>query len=300
MLENICTSRRGSLSTLASGVSDDLGIGFEAFNLDDGDHNPITPASPLRKSHVSYPPLRERFGSGMTIVAATSPEIKALNLPSTPAFPPTRLDFNRSSSFSCTPSKVPSRISQPALHRAASMGERIALCIDTMDDVEDPSFPSPPTKDELTTATSSFYHDDEEDDLLRIVIPNKVPYHPDENKENIHPNLIQQQSEKASSSPLKNHKNNDDDPSLLKKKKSHHGRRTSFHRRISYESLPSPAEIGPSPLSHHKVVQANSNVFHFSLPNLDELAAAPHRHHTNPVTSIRMPAKSLQLSTGFR
>lgn len=312
MLQDSDTSRRGSCSMwLASRESAGIDIDFSVLNFEDaGDGNtPSVPCSPLREVYVNQAPLRERFTTGIAIIAETSPEIKALNLPSTPTFPPTRLDFGRSSSFSFSPAKISpcTRQASGNLNTAQSMRERVALCIDTMGDVKDaPSFTSPPTIEEHPTPSSSIYHGDEEDDLLRAILPEKVPhivpYHPDENKENIHPNLINEKVEKPKLTLLESR---DDDPSLVQKK-SRHGRRKSFHRRISCESLPSPAEIGPSstPLGsqtpRRRTVQFGSSVFNLSRPSLEEPGMLHEHCRTNSQPNMRMLAKNLQLSTGFR
>ena len=314
MIENCSTtgSRSRNMSSFASGQSEDLDIGFEALIFDD-EHRAvmITPSLPLREPSVRHPPLRKRLGAGMTIVASTSPEIKALNLPSTPAFPATRLDFSRSSSSSpcsCSMDESPSTSPhQPKMSRAQSMRERLSFCIDTMDDVIDfPSLPKRHSREELS-ADRPFYHDNV-DDLLRYTIPNKVLYHPDENKENIHPNLIQQKSDKAR---IILDVHDDDDDLSIATTKTRHVRRKNSHRRISYESLPSPADIGPSllPFDAETPVRGNvqirkSNTL-YSLTSLEEAVFTYCRPNSEPNSPPCMHAcgsqePALHLSTSFR
>ncbi len=229
----------------------------------------------------------------MTIIAATSPEIKALNLPFTPNFP-SYLESSRRS-LDLSPSSM---IPQPSMTRARSMRERVSFFIDQMDDVEDiPSFASPPPQHK---STCSLYCNEHEDDLLRSLhSPTIMTHHAHRNKENIHPNSMLQ-------TPNKNTLmvgSRCEDPSLVQKS-SCHTRRKSFHRRDSTRSLPSPAEIGASPIAcdsetpRHKNASICPIAFPSGSDGVKELSTSDCRSNMQP--SICMAPKSLHLSTGFR
>lgn len=304
MLTSTEDRRRESISSLGSCRSgDDIDIDFGVFNLDgddDDNHTPV-PSSPIMLSKDDQPPMRERLGT-MTIIAATSPEIKALNLPITPTFP-TQLDFTRSNSFSGATTEPSLRIQQPTLFRAQSMRNHVSFRLDTMDDFKgfttDLRRPSPRRN---VSPEDSFYQDDGEDDLLQFLYPHEpVPRHPDQNKENIHPNLIPLKSDKQSLTTFET----EADPSIVKKKG--HGRRKSFHRRISYEALPSPAEIGPSPggldskTPRRSNTSMDSSAFTFEFLKSDEPVVTPRCHSPALTQSDRMIGpQNLQLKAGFR
>ena len=297
-------SRRESFLTLRSCRSDNLDVDFDVLDLLDNDGNRTPPpSSPPVKCGFGRSSSRERFGTGITIIAATSPDIKALNLPITPTFP-TQLESAQSNSFSGF-----ERGPQPTLNRAQSMKNRVSFLIDTVgEDNEYPEFMSP-TPGRMTSK-DSFYHDDDDDDddgeedyLLRILDPEPVRYHPDENKENIHPNLLQQNSKDKATLTTETQLN--EDHFVVKNKKNLHRRRTSFHRRASVESLPSPAEIGPSPGGVGSTTPQSRNLtidcssLSFELPELDD-PFLPRCQPQAVLPGMRMVSKNMQLSTGFR
>lgn len=252
------------------------------------------PCSPVRVAN----PFRERFGVSMTIIAATSPEIKALNLPLTPTFP-TEPEGNHNHCFSSLDLSPPSKTSNPIRPREKSTKERVSFFLDQTDDIKDlvsVTGPSPPSK----ASSTCYANDDEQDDLLRCLYsPRMFPHHSDENKENIHPNLVPQTPKKSTL----NVGFHPDHPSSVKKS-SRHTRRTSFHRRDSTTSLPSPAEIMLPPTTCdsetplHRNVSLSPSAFTYDVH--DSEYPMPTECRLNRQQKIKMAPKSLHLSTGFR
>lgn len=290
------SSRSGSVSTLVSCHSDEIDTPFDALNLDGSNNHTPIPSSPHVESRVDQLQTQD-LGERMTIIAATSPEIKALNLPVSPTFP-TQLDFGRSNSFSGRSKDPLSKHPTPTLSRAQSTLERVSLNVETVDEVDDYKAWRGDSM-RRSAFDDSLYYENREDDLLTMVDPKPIPRHPDENKENLHPNLMQaQQDKKTLTIKIEGA------PSTVKEK-SLHKRRTSLHRRVSYESLPSPAEIGPSPNGPDSItpqrsnLTISSNTFTFDLPELEEPPTLYCRPSA-PLPSMHVASKTMQLSTGFR
>eukprot|EP00934_Nitzschia_sp_Nitz4_P003272 Nitzschia sp. Nitz4//scaffold455_size6260//1007//1717//NITZ4_009181-RA/size6260-processed-gene-0.0-mRNA-1//-1//CDS//3329552298//3262//frame0 len=220
---------------------------------------PSSPIPPSRETSESEP-----WKTSMAIIAATSPEIKALNLPRTPSFPEP-IPCSRSLSFS--------------FPVAQSFSE----------EVPGPAIPKP----DLMIRSQSEY-------LPRKSFLSQEPDHED-NKENIHPN-----SKLTIDTRLAACEGN-------------HPPRKGRHRRASFASLPSPAEISPTVgndkgrrhgtkwkgFSHDSPVGVDDFPFPPSPPHAPPISSLPKTipaayASTDPVPSMRMKLKGLNLRTGFR
>ena len=187
----------------------------------------------------------------MAIIASTSPEIKALNLPITPCFPQA-LDYGHHRVNSNDTNSSFSSVSTSSSRPKGSLSPLLAAMDDDMD-------ASPDQHDPFGSDAMHIYFD-ETDDLIhsfrnhdlnaatssrdeQVKFPKKAMH----DKENIHPNLLQPQLHiNHRSRPFQVHQ------------KTHYARRSSFHssyshskatyhRRASCDSLPSPDQIGNFP-----------------------------------------------------
>jgi hypothetical protein len=225
----------------------------------------------------------------MAILAATSPEIKALNLPITPSFPQEltarhqRSNSNASAS-SCSNSSI-SSCSRP-------MGSLTPL-LASMDDVE-----GPPGLPERFRQTSMHIFVDETDNLVHTFQNHNLDerngdyiqqYDDAEDKENMHPNLIHIKVVPPARKKAFGKRHVSTQPKPFQRPT--YLKRSSLHRRASYDSLPSPEQIGPSPSA---LLKAMSETFTFSSIDVD---ADDLRRNSLLVSSL---PKSLNLTTEFR
>jgi hypothetical protein len=277
--------RDSSLSSFGTLHSMDM----DSYVDDDG------ATEPPAENHSVLCINRKRLGAEMAIIAATSPEIKALNLPSTPSFPPglnyhhRRSDSNGTFS-SCSSISISSNWSRP------NKGTLTPL-LASMDDVERSSSflnqSDPQDMHAFCGGTDDMVRSFENRDLDTSMDDAKVLVTISYDNKNIHPNLL----------PSKNNYNR------KKPRASHHRPskyskcplpRKSLHRRASYDSLPSPAEIGQSS-SPRVVRRATCGAFPFFPSDMDtKKEVRRHRPAHHQTSSMRMVPKSMQLSTGFR
>jgi hypothetical protein len=274
--------RDSSLSSFGSLPSASSGDDFSVVHL------PASPGSPSKSVQC-----RRRLGAEMSILAATSPEIKALNLPITPSFPQEltarhhRSNSNASAS-SCSNSSI-SSCSRP-------MGSLTPL-LASMDDVD-----GPPGLPERFMQAAIHIFVDETDNLIQTFQNHNLDANGDyiqqygdaaEDKENIHPNLIHIKVVPPTRKKAfgKRHVTTQQRPPKPFQRPTSL-KRCSLHRRASYDSLPSPEQIGPSPSALLKSMSEN---FTFSSIDVD----ADEIRRTSLLVSSRAP-KSLNLTTGFR
>jgi hypothetical protein len=233
--------------------TDDLEVGFESFSEKQfGSSSPSSPPPKASPDSVETPRL-----AGITIIAATSPDIKALNLPTTPAFP-TKLGYDWEIGSS-------RRNSVDLLHEfqdvaTPNIAKRTQSVRDStspfwVDSREDYSYdvafrrPLARVNSSETSAPVRLYHIDDRDDLFvaDLVRGLSYPSCPEQEEENINPNVLAlgKQSKKKEGQQFI-WSDGDDDCFALTGKKILHRRRKSLHRRDSTTSLPSPEEIGSS------------------------------------------------------
>lgn len=171
------------------------------------------------------PQSRKRLGAEMAIIAATSPEIKALNLPITPSFPEP-MDFGH---FRTNSTDTYSSVSSSSTHQNRTLTPLLAA----LDDVEDQ--PMQIFLDETDDLFRPF-HNLVEDPIQKYM----------EDKENIHPNLLQSKlNGDTRKKPFGMRANMKRHPP--KKLNSEITPRGSLHRRASCNALPSTDEIGHFP-----------------------------------------------------
>jgi len=278
--------RDGSLSSYGSIYSVEIDLSMDES---------IGPDSVVRAT-TDTRPTRQRLGAEMAIIACTSPEIKALNLPITPSFPQGMESLHYRSNSSSTFSSCSS---------ASSAGSRkngtLSSLLDAMDDVEC----SPVTRDQSDKLAMHVFMD-QTDELVRAFktsdlkdLQKKQPKMDEkkrvwfDDKENVHPNLLQKQDHgkrpfgfQSSGRPYK-------PTTTLPRPSSHH---RSLHRRASWDNLPSPGEICEAP---KPVRRATSTSIPFlpsdmNQPNYYQLRRSDHQRR-----GVQLP-KSLSLMTGFR
>ena len=257
---------------------------------------PTAPCSPTQAVSDHQPPLRERFGAAMTIIADTSPEIKALNLPITPTFP-TGFEFGRSKSFSGL--DLSSKTVLPRMTRAQSMRERVTFLIDQMEDVEAVSSSTNLPPCHQSTAGNVCYNEHRQDKLLGCLNVEKGLQHGfSRNRENIHPQLNPNAGGPNQQTPTFETPGEKDEAI---KKPPLYSRRKSWHRRDSTASLPSPAEIAASPFSCASETPRQKNVsFCPSILPCDTGERDGTSHNLHSQTSQPLVPKSLHLTSGFR
>ena len=288
-MERINSDKKQSGSLLDTGSLplEDFSMDFEIMDItsDNGSPTLNEPFSPMRTGSDDQPPLRQRFGAEMTIIAATSPEIKALNLPITPTFP-TGFEFNRSKSFSGFDLSPSSKTVLPGMIRTHSMKERVSFLIDQMDDVDAISSSACPP---ACHQSASDYHDGDRGKapFRSLHMDNDLQNNHSPNQENIQPHLSSNTSMPNQQVPMfetpgENNK--------AIKKPPMYSRRKSLHRRDSTASLPSPAEIAASPISCESQTPRQKNVSFCS-------STLPPSSQAN---SIPLAPKSLHMSSGFR
>jgi hypothetical protein len=256
--------RDGSLSSFGSLYSADIDLSIDEI---------IEPDCSTR-------PGRQRLGAEMAIIASTSPEIKALNLPSTPIFPQGMESFHHRRNSSGTFSSCSSTSSAGSRRRGT-----LSPLLAAMDDVEC----SPESR---VKAEQYAMHVDKTDEVVRPFSTSSVPKkrQPKNNekkhvwfddKENIHPNLFQNKDH--GKKPLGFHSSSH--PYRQSKVHQHPStHRQSLHRRGSLANLPSPGEIG---------LPKTVRTIPFLPSDMNQLRS-DHRRR-----AIKVP-KSLSLVTGFR
>jgi hypothetical protein len=251
---------------------------------------------------------RSSYGVELAILAATSPQIKALNLPKTPTFPEQFFpEHHRTNSNDTFASSSCSSIST-STHEPRKTGA-IAPLLLSMGSVEE----SPTAPDIIGQDLMQIYVD-ETPDLVETFQNHNLntprgssssndftKKNKPEDKENLHPNLLQAKtlngrkkitvSHRASS----NRQTSLNHQQRLPKGSSFHIRRPS-HRRGSFDALPSPAEIGGSP-KVDRIVDCDSFPF---LPSDIDKAEERRRQRSEYRRTQRTQPKSMSLRTGFR
>jgi len=246
-----------------------------------------TDIPPLDKSR----PLRKRLGTEMAIIAATSPEIKALNLPTTPSFPnPQALNFHDPRTNSNGTNSPCSTLSTCSTDK---MEVTLTPLLASMDDVEESSIPADQSEQ---NAMPIFL--DETEDLIRSFQNNDLGNLPDkngrhikgDNKENIHPNLPPTVNG-GRKQPFGMRQTNTKE---VPPPKAFPLPRRSLHRRASYQNLPSPDEIGNYPLGVHKAASCGNIPIFPSYMDQSQVLRRP----DNPPQHRRV--ERLKMMTGFR
>jgi hypothetical protein len=229
-----------------------------------------TPFFPSPQNDASHGSFEISARGGLTIVAASSPDMDAVNRLTTPSFPPMlRFDFDSTSHHETI---EPNILFQEFLETveaneancAQALRDRFSCFSDTgEDDSSGHAFCSPPSRmNSLEESTG----ENREDSLLYHQM-GKMSFlnHPDQDDENIHPNGITpvKPSQKGRKSLV--HMNGKDEYFIVMEKKHFHSGRKALHRRDSMNSLPSPEEIGPSPKTPRRCnVSASQSVVLFS------------------------------------
>lgn len=231
--------------------------------------------------------------SGMTIIAATSPEIKALNLPTTPSFP-AELDYGFSTDSSKKNRRNNCRLSHGFLDEDArkipdnSKAERPQSIPETTVFYEDDD------RDDLAAQTNIFFSPPPRATMAREMIVNSSDY----NKENIHPNLMNVVEEDTAKTLCLDIEDHEGTFQMTKPKML--VRRKSLHRRDSISSLPSPDAISARSHDEAMVLDAtprrcNSSRGNPSFPFFSYEETCPALN-----TGAQMAQKRMQLRTGFR
>lgn len=235
--------------------TDDLEVGFESFSEKQfGSSSPSSPPPKASPDSVETP-----RPAGITIIAATSPDIKALNLPTTPSFP-TKLGYDCEIGSSRRKGNSVGLLHELQVVANPNMAKRTQSVRDStspiwVDSREDYSYdvafrrPLARLNSAKTSAPVRLYHIDDRDDLYGadLVRGLSYPAYPEQEEENINPNVLT-----LGKLPKKTKgqeficPDGDDECFSLTGTKILHRRRKSFHRRDSITSLPSPEEIGSS------------------------------------------------------
>ena len=191
----------------------------------------------------------------VTIIASSSPDIKALNLPRTPSFPAKHgydsdLFGNLWHSDASSLLAESQHVIQPETATLVeSPRPRAPYSNDTRDDnSSDDLFSTPHSKVVLSSSESSpdrFCHGQIRDGLF-LAYP-VSPCTPEQKKEDVDPNTttlaIRAQKERGI---VMSTESDDESFTVFREKLLRRGRK-SWHRRDSIRSLPSPEDIGPSP-----------------------------------------------------
>ena len=232
--------RDSSVSSIGSPYS------YDTDSLDDDILGDLFQVS---NNYSEIRPLRRRLGSEMAILASTSPEIKALNLPITPSFPEhERKSRHRRNKSTDTWSSACSSASSSTTRTLTSH----MLIFDLNDAEESIAIPDCSRLEMLKTG------DDETEDLVESFVRHniKTPKISNcgghciaEDKENIHPNI---RNPKISSSRKKKRGSQRTIryPNIgvsSPRQSKYCIRKPTLHRRVSFDSLPSPDEIESSP-----------------------------------------------------
>jgi hypothetical protein len=265
-----------SLRSLVSGDDDSLLLNDSLDDFDDNDSN----ASPtLPHQHSGSSPTRHRrfsshpsISTEMAIIASSSPEIKALSSqPITPSFPrELNFDFYQQENDTevetlkvrtTMTSPLPATNTDHTYHKNSEQARkrttREDVCIST--DVSSSALHPPETRMDEADELALFM---ERQCLVRDV--SSPPTVIGEHKENLSPPFsfdgktpeASNRSYDGSSVPFRSamRKETKDHHSLISSMVGSDKRRPTFHRRVSFTSLPSPAEIAsprvqpPTPL----------------------------------------------------
>lgn len=212
------------------------------------------PSSPLPKASAFD--NAEMLPSFMvTIIASSSPDIKALNLPRTPSFPTKHgYDFDLFGNLGHSDASYRLEESQHVIQPdtetpAPSPRSRAPDANETWDDnSSEDLFSTPYSKVVLSSSESSpdrFCHSQHRDRLL-LAYP-VCPCTPEQKKEDIDPNTttLARRAQKERGNFMST-ETDDESFTVFREQLLRRGRK-SWHRRDSIRSLPSPEDIGSSP-----------------------------------------------------
>jgi hypothetical protein len=233
----------------------DVEVGFESFpEKQFGSSSPSSPPPKASPDSVETP-----RPAGITIIAATSPDIRALNLPTTPSFP-TKLGYDCEIGSSRRKGNSVGLLHELQDVATPNIAKRTQSVRDSMspilvDSREDYSYdvafrrPLARVNSSKKSAPVRLYHIDDRDDLLVVDLVGGLSYPscPEQEEENINPNVLTlgKLSKKKEAQQFIC-PDGDDECFSSTGKKILYRRRKSLHRRDSITSLPSPEEIGPS------------------------------------------------------
>lgn len=253
---------------------------------------------------------RNSCGVEMAILAVTSPEIKALNLPKTPTFPEQLFpEHHRSNSNDTLASSTCSSIST-STHGSRQTGTISPLLL-SMDRVEE----SPTTPQFIGKDLMEIYVDGTQDLVdsfqnhhLNTSLGSSSSLdigkkNTSQEKENLHPNLLQAKTLNGRKKVTVSHRAGSSNRQTTVThqqrglpKGRYQIRRPSLHRRGSFDALPSPSEIGGSPKVDRR---ADYGSFPF-LPSEVDKAEERRRQRSEHRRTQRTHPKSMSLTTGFR
>jgi hypothetical protein len=297
---NSSISTIGSMHSIGGSMHSAVDIVDAAFFPDD---------LSFEEMNVTAHSQRSSWGAEMAILAATSPQIKALNLPKTPTFPKQlfpehhRSNSNDAASFASSACSS----SSTSTHESKKTGTIPPLLVSVGSGEESPTTPSFIWQDSM-----QIYVDGTQDLVdafqnhnLNTSRGSSSSHHitqknKSEDKENLHLNLLPAKTMNGRKKVTVSHRASSNRQTSLThqqqrlppKGSSYQIRRSSLHRRGSFDALPSPAEIGGTP----KVGRVSFPFFPSDIDKAEErrLQRSGYRH------TQRTQPKSMSLTIGFR